>query len=58
MDLYKLEQRFSKNRVRKTIQQMLNIPEETSYRERNRISRREEIWQERHLLMFEAIDGK
>ena len=37
---------------------MLNIPEETYYRERNRIYRREEIWQERHRNMLEAIDEK
>ena len=52
------ETKMEKKRVLKTIQRMLNIPEETSYRERNRICRREEIWQERHWLMFEAIDEK
>ena len=49
---------MEKKRVLKTIQGMLNIPEETTYRERNRICRREEIWQERHWHMFEAIDAK
>ena len=52
------ETKMEKKGVLKTIQQMLNIPEETSYRERNRICRREEIWQERHWHMFEAIDKK
>ena len=47
---------MEKKRVLKTIQRMLNIPEETSYRERNRICRREEIWQERHWQLFEAFD--
>ena len=37
---------------------MLNIPEETSYQERVQISRQEEIWQERHLHMFDAIEAK
>ena len=58
MDLYKLKQRWRKKRVLKTIQRMLNIPEETSYRERNRICRRQEIWQERHQHMFEVFDAK
>ena len=49
---------MEKKGVLKTIQRMLNIPEETSCRERNRICRREEIWQERHWYMFEAIDKK
>ena len=52
------EAKMEKKRVLKTIQRMLNIPEETSYRERNRICRREEIWQERHWHMFETIDAK
>ena len=37
---------------------MLNTPEETSYIERNRICRIEEIWQGKHQLVFEAIDEK
>ena len=36
----------------------MNIPEETSYRERNRICRQEEIWQERHWHMFDMIETK
>ena len=52
------EAKMEKKRVLKTIQRMLNIPEETSYRERNMICRREEIWQERHWHMFEAIEAK
>ena len=52
------ETKMEKKRVLETIQKMLNIPEETSYRVRNRICRREEIWQETHQHMFEAIDEK
>ena len=37
---------------------MLNIREETSCGERKRICRREEIWQERHQHMIEAIGKK
>ena len=37
---------------------MMNIPEEMSYRERNRICRQEEIWQERQQHMFEVIEAK
>ena len=36
----------------------MNIPEEMSCKERNRICRQEEIWQERHRHMFEAIEAK
>ena len=49
---------MEKKRVLKTIQKMMNIPEEMSYREGNRICRQEEIWQERHWHMLEAIDAK
>ena len=50
---------MEKKRVSKTIQKMLNIPEETSYRERNRICRQEEeIRQERHQHMFEVIEAR
>ena len=52
------EVKMEKKRVLKTIRGMPNIPEEMSYRERNRICRREEIWQERHPHRFEAIDTK
>ena len=52
------EAKMEKKRVLKTIQKMLNIPEEMSYRERNRICRREVIRQERHQHMFEAIVAK
>ena len=52
------EAKMEKKRVLKTIQKMLNIPEEMSCRERNRICRREEIWQERHWYMFESIEAK
>ena len=37
---------------------MMNIPEAMSYRERVRICRQEEIWQERHWYMFNAIEAK
>ena len=37
---------------------MMNIPEETLYQERMWISRSEEIWQERHLHMSNAIEAK
>ena len=36
----------------------MNIPEEMSYRETNRICRQEEIWQERPQHMFEVIEAK
>ena len=52
------EAKMEKKRVLKTIQKMLNIPEEMSYRERNRICRQEEIWQARHWHMFEVIEAK
>ena len=52
------EAKMEKKRVLRTIQKMLNIPEEMSYRERNRICRQEEIWQEGHQHMFEAIEAK
>ena len=37
---------------------MMNIPEEMSYQERVWICRQEEIWQERHQQIFDAIEAK
>ena len=36
---------------------MLKVPEETSYQERIQICRQEEIWQERHLHIYNAIEA-
>ena len=36
----------------------MKVPEETSYQERVRICRQEEIWQERHLHIYNAIESK
>ena len=52
------EAKMEKKRVLKTIEEMLNIPQETSYRERNRIYRSEEIWQERHWHMLEVVEAR
>ena len=52
------EAKVEKRSDLKTIQNMMNFPEETSYQERVMICRQEEIWQERHLHMFEAIEAK
>ena len=37
---------------------MLKVTEETSYQERIWICRREEIWQERYLHIYNAIETK
>ena len=52
------EAKIGKRRALKTIQKMMNIPEEMSYQERVRICRQEEIWQERHWHMFDAVKAK
>ena len=36
----------------------MKVPEETSYQERVWIWRREEIWQERHLHIYNAVESK
>ena len=52
------EAKIEKRRALKTIQNMMNFPEETSYQERVQMCRLEEICQERHLHMFEATEAK
>ena len=52
------EAKVDKKRTMKIIQHMLKVPEETSYQERIQICRREEIWQERHLHIYNAIETK
>ena len=52
------EAKVDKKRMTKIIQHMLKVPEETSYQERIWICRQEEIWQERHLHIYNVIEAK
>ena len=52
------EAKLDKERMMKIIQHMLKVLEETSDQERIWICRQEEIWQQRHLHIYKAIEAK